>query len=54
MKILSVILGGLTLASLGSAQQRGIINNAESPHVKLKSINIGGLLGGLALGGLKG
>ncbi len=28
-------------AGLAQAQQRGIINNSESPHVKLKSINIG-------------
>ena len=29
------------MINLSHAQQRGIINNGQSPHVKLKSVNIG-------------
>ena len=29
------------MAGLAHAQKQGIINNTESPHVKLKSIDIG-------------
>jgi DUF1680 family protein len=38
---LTAILAGFALISLAHAQERGIINNAESPHVTLRSINIG-------------
>ena len=41
MKRLAFILWVMTAASLAQAQQRGIINNSESPHAKLKSVNIG-------------
>jgi DUF1680 family protein len=40
-KKLIVMLCSLTFLSQSHAQQQGIINNAESPHAKLKSINIG-------------
>ncbi len=36
-----LILVGLLAFQAANAQQQGIINNAESPSVKLKSINIG-------------
>jgi hypothetical protein len=35
------IAGILPMANLSSAQEHGIINNAESPHITLKSVNIG-------------
>jgi len=35
------LLAGLLLAGLLHAQERGEINNAHSPHVKLRSINLG-------------
>jgi DUF1680 family protein len=41
MRTAAFILGIMSAASLTQAQQQGIINNSESPHVKLKSINIG-------------
>ncbi|MCK5617334.1 glycoside hydrolase family 127 protein, partial [Candidatus Pacearchaeota archaeon] len=41
MKKLTVILCSIFMIHISYAQQQGIINNAESPHVKLKSINIG-------------
>lgn len=41
MRKLTIILFTITTANLACAQQQGIINNAESPHVKLRSINIG-------------
>lgn len=40
MKSMTFILCCTMAANLAQAQQRGIINNAQSPHVKLKSINI--------------
>ncbi|MCP4261191.1 MAG: hypothetical protein GY774_27340 [Planctomycetes bacterium] len=36
------VLFSVFVLQLSSAQEQGIINNANSPHVKLKSINIGG------------
>ncbi len=41
MKLFTVSLGLLVLLQPLSAQQRGIINNADSPAVKLRSINLG-------------
>ena len=41
MKKRIVILFSIFMINLSYAQIHGIINNAESPHVKLKSINIG-------------
>jgi DUF1680 family protein len=41
MKKLNWILCLAAFTGLSMAQQQGIINNAESPHVKLKSVNIG-------------
>ncbi|TWU42354.1 glycoside hydrolase family 127 protein [Novipirellula artificiosorum] len=41
MKKLLLIGCSLLLATSSGAQQRGIINNAESPHVSLRSINLG-------------
>ena len=41
MKKLLVVVGAICVAHLCHAQEQGIINNAESPHVKLRSINIG-------------
>ncbi|MDF7826716.1 glycoside hydrolase family 127 protein [Pontiellaceae bacterium B12227] len=41
MKNMSIALCAVTLAVAASAQQQGIINNAASEHVKLKSVNIG-------------
>lgn len=41
MKNLIIIMALLFVANSTSAQKQGIINNANSPHVKLKSINIG-------------
>ncbi|VGO18526.1 glycoside hydrolase family 127 protein [Pontiella sulfatireligans] len=41
MKKRTLIFCGLMIAGMASAQQQGIINNADSPHVKLKSVNIG-------------
>lgn len=41
MRILVIILCGVILGGLSHAQERGIINNAASSHVALKSINIG-------------
>ena len=41
MKKLTTLLICLSLAGPVLAQEQGIINNSESPHVKLKSINIG-------------
>lgn len=40
-KIIAFILCSLCMISLTHAQQQGIINNADSPHVKLRSIDIG-------------
>ncbi|QDV45468.1 Non-reducing end beta-L-arabinofuranosidase [Stieleria neptunia] len=39
--LFSLPLMGLSQTNVAQAQQRGVINNAESPHVKLKSIDIG-------------
>ncbi len=36
------VLLSVSVMQLASAQEQGIINNANSPHVKLKSVNIGG------------
>ena len=41
MKNRIVILFSIFMITMSYAQDQGIINNAESPHVKLKSINIG-------------
>jgi DUF1680 family protein len=41
MKNLALILCGLALVGPAHAQERGIINTAQSPHAKLKSVNIG-------------
>ncbi|MHC4995109.1 MAG: glycoside hydrolase family 127 protein [Planctomycetota bacterium] len=41
MRKLAILLFGLAAASLSHAQERGIINNSQSPHVVLKSINLG-------------
>ncbi len=40
-KTIAFILCSLCMVSLTHAQERGIINNAQSPHIKLKSIDIG-------------
>ncbi len=41
LKKLMLILCGMAAVNVAHAQQRGIINNGQSPHVKLRSINIG-------------
>ena len=41
MKTITAMICGILMVNLSYAQKQGIINNAESPHVKLKSINIG-------------
>lgn len=41
MKTLAFIICSLCMIDFSYAQQRGIINNSQSPHVKLKSIDIG-------------
>ncbi len=41
MKKLLLVALGVVLLQSGFAQEKGIINNANSPHVKLKSINMG-------------
>lgn len=41
MKKLIWTIGGLLLLHFSYTQERGIINNSESPYVELKSINIG-------------
>jgi len=41
MKKLTLVTCGILILHLSNAQTHGIINNAESPHVKLKSINMG-------------
>jgi hypothetical protein len=41
MKQTCIILCSILVIHLAYAQEQGIINNAKSPHVKLKSINIG-------------
>ena len=41
MKTLAFILAGMLTLQLAHAQEQGIINNAKSPSVKLKRINIG-------------
>jgi hypothetical protein len=41
MKTMAFMLGTLMVTGLAQAQQRGIIDNSASPHVKLKSTNIG-------------
>ena len=41
MKRMALILCSMMASGLVHAQQQGIVNNAESPHVKLRSIDIG-------------
>ncbi len=41
MKRLTIYLFCAFMVNLSNAQEQGIINNAKSPHIKLKSINIG-------------
>jgi DUF1680 family protein len=41
MKNRIVVVCSILMMNLSYAQEQGIINNAKSPHVKLKSINIG-------------
>ncbi len=41
MKKRIVFFCSIVVVNLSYAQKQGIINNAESPHVKLKSINLG-------------
>ena len=41
MKKRIIVLCSILMMNPSYAQKRGIINNAESPYVKLKSINIG-------------
>jgi uncharacterized protein len=41
MRTLTLILCSTLLTNLSYGQEQGIINNADSPHVALKSINIG-------------
>jgi len=41
MKRTAFVLCSMMAAGLAQAQQQGIINNSESPHAKLKSVNIG-------------
>jgi len=41
MKQLTLIIWVAAMTCLASAQQRGIINDAESPYVVLRSIDIG-------------
>jgi len=40
-KPLAIVLFSICILGLSHAQERGIVNNADSPHVTLKSINIG-------------
>ncbi len=40
-KLLLIIVGSLAITSVADAQQHGIIDNSQSPHVKLKSIDLG-------------
>ncbi|MFD2256118.1 glycoside hydrolase family 127 protein [Luteolibacter algae] len=41
MNKIKLLATSLALAGICQAQQRGIINNSESPHVAIKNINIG-------------
>lgn len=41
MRRIAIVVCAMTMGTLAHAQERGIINNAQSGHVKLKSINIG-------------
>lgn len=41
MRILILIVGSLFAVTVAHAQQRGIVSNAQSPHARLKSIDIG-------------
>ncbi|WPR71355.1 glycoside hydrolase family 127 protein [Flavobacterium sp. NG2] len=41
MKQTAIILSSLFFATVSFAQNKGIVNNTDSPNVKLKSINIG-------------
>lgn len=41
MKKLALVLFGFLGISLSNAQEQGIINNAESPHVTFRSVNYG-------------
>jgi len=41
MKRLMILICAICMMNVSYAQQQGITNNAQSPHVKLKSINIG-------------
>jgi len=41
MKRLIIAICAICMMSVSYAQERGIINNADSPHVRLKSIDIG-------------
>jgi hypothetical protein len=41
MRIGTLVICGMILTSHSFGSQKGIINDTESPHVKLKSINIG-------------
>ena len=40
-KYMIVLIFGICFMNASRAQERGAINNAESPHVKLRSVNIG-------------
>ena len=41
MRRLAIVVFSVCMMDLTYAQERGIINNAQSPHVKLKSVDIG-------------
>ncbi len=41
MQRLLIIICSMAMTSVVCAQQQGIINNSQSPHVKLKSVDIG-------------
>lgn len=41
MRSLTIIVCSVCMIGVSHAQERGIVNNAQSPHAKLRSINIG-------------
>ncbi len=41
MRGLTIVVCSLCMIGISYAQERGTVNNSQSPHVKLKSINIG-------------
>ena len=41
MKRLAIVFCGICISSLSYAQERGIIDNSQSPHVTFRSVDIG-------------